>query len=463
MKKSIGLRVFVFLGILGVITLLISMCGIFALQGAEEDMRVIIAEYQANSAAHTAAMDATIQEHAIDELQVMVSNRTVLTVLYVIFAVVTFFLALNISFTVSRPSKSASKTIQGMVDKLERGESDLTERVTVKGENEVARMGRCINAFVENLQSTVGAIRSQSLELDKTVAEMTQNVQDSNENAAGVSGVMQELSARMQEISATISQVTVGAQEVLEAAEFIKNQAEQGHVFVDQVKDRAVKINGSVKESKENTTTMIAEISEQLNAAIDNSKSVNEINVLTGDILNISSQTNLLALNASIEAARAGDAGRGFAVVADEIRVLADSSRETANSIQIISKNVTDAVTELAKNAEIMVNYINSNVLTEYDEFDDMAGQYHRDADNMAQMLSKFLESAVGLENVMGKMVGGIESIGGAIQESANGTGEAAQSAALLVESMQSIQEEAEENREIARRLRKQVEKFKKI
>ena len=463
MKKSIGLRVFVFLGILGVITLLISMCGIFALQGAEEDMRVIIAEYQANSAAHTAAMDETIQEHAIDELQVMVSNRTVLTVLYVIFAVVTFFLALNISFTVSRPSKSASKTIQGMVDKLERGESDLTERVTVKGENEVARMGRCINAFVENLQHTVGAIRSQSLELDKTVAEMTKNVQSSNENAAGVSGVMQELSARMQEISATISQVTVGAQEVLEAAEFIKTQAEQGNGFVDQVKERAMKINDSVKDSKESTTTMIAEISDQLNAAIENSKSVNEINVLTDDILNISSQTNLLALNASIEAARAGDAGRGFAVVADEIRVLADSSRETANSIQIISKNVTDAVSELAKNAEIMVSYINSNVLSEYDEFDDMAGQYHKDAENMAYMLGKFLESADSLENVMGKMVGGIESIGGAIQESANGTGAAAENAALLVESMQSIQEEAEENREISRKLRKQVEKFKKI
>ena len=97
-----------------------------------------------------------------------------------------------------------------MVEKLEKGESDLTERVDVKGENEVARMGRCINAFVENLQNTVGIIRSQSLELDKTVAEMTKNVQNSNENAAGVSGVMQELSARMQEISATISQVTIG-------------------------------------------------------------------------------------------------------------------------------------------------------------------------------------------------------------------------------------------------------------
>ena len=267
----------------------------------------------------------------------------------------------------------------------------------------------------------------------------------------------------MQEITATISQVTMGSQEVLEAAEFIKNQAEQGNGFVDQVKDRAMQINDSVKVSKENTTKVIAEISEQLNAAIENSKNVNEINALTGDILNISSQTNLLALNASIEAARAGEAGRGFAVVADEIRVLADSSRETANSIQVISKNVTDAVTELAKNAEIMVDYINSNIITDYDEFDSMAGQYHKDADNMAYMLGKFLESAESLENVMGKMVGGIESIGSAIQESAQGTDAAAENTSRLVESMSRIQNEAEGNREISYKLRRQVEKFKRI
>lgn len=463
MKKSIGLRIFVFLTILGVITFLIGICGITALQGAEQDMRAIIEGYQSDPALHTAAMDEIIQVHAIEELQVMVTNRTVLTVLYVIFAIVTVSLALNVSFAVSRPAKSASKTIRGMVEKLEMGEADLTERVAVRGENEVAQMGRGINAFVERLQSTVSAIQNQSKELDKTVASMTSSIQESNENASNVSGVMQELSARMQEISATISQVTIGAQEVLEAAEFIKQQAEQGNGFVDQVKDRAMKINESVKESKTNTTTMIAEISEQLGAAIENSKNVNEINVLTGDILNISSQTNLLALNASIEAARAGDAGRGFAVVADEIRVLADSSRETANSIQVISKNVTDAVSELAKNAEVMIDYINSNILTDYDEFDGMAGQYHKDADNMAYMLGKFLDSAESLENVMGKMVGGIESIGGAIQESAQGTGAAADSTTRLVESMTSIREEAEQNREISKKLRKQVEKFKRI
>lgn len=463
MKRSIGLRMFVFLGILGVITLLIGMCGIFALQGAEEDMRAIIEGYQSDPSIHTAEMEDIIKVHAVDELSVMVTNRTVLTVLYLIFVVTTVSVALNISYSVSRPAKKASKTISSMVEKLEQGEADLTERVEVKGENEVARLGMGINAFVERLQKTVSAIRNQSVELDKTVASMTGSIQDSNENATGVSAVMQELSARMQEISATISQITVGSQEVLEAAEFIKGQAEQGNGFVDQVKDRAIKINDSVKESKENTTKMITEISEQLEAAIENSKNVNEINALTGDILNISSQTNLLALNASIEAARAGDAGRGFAVVADEIRVLADSSRETANSIQVISKNVTDAVSDLAKNAEIMIDYINRNIITDYDEFDGMAGQYHKDAESMAYMLGKFLESAESLETVMGKMVGGIESIGGAIQESAQGTGAAAENTSHLVESMNSIREKAEENREISRKLRRQVEKFKRI
>ena len=463
MKKSIGLRMFVFLGILGIITLLISMCGIFALQGAEEDMRAIIESYQSSPELQTTAMNEIIQVHAIDELEVMVTNRLVLTVLYVLFAVITVSLAVNVSFTVSRPSKSASKTIRSMVEKLELGEADLTERVAVKGENEVAQMGRGINAFVEQLQKTVSAIQKESEELDKTVAGMTASIHESNENAAGVSGIMQELSSRMQEISATISQVATGSQEVLESAGFIKEQAEQGNGFVDQVKDRAMQINGSVKESKEKTTRMIAEISDQLNAAIDNSKSVNEINALTGDILNISSQTNLLALNASIEAARAGDAGRGFAVVADEIRVLADSSRETANSIQVISKNVTDAVSELAKNAEIMVEYINSTILADYDEFDGMAGQYHKDADNMAYMLGRFLENAESLEQIMGNMVGGIERIEGAVLESAKGTGVAAENANLLVESMGSIREEAEENREISRKLRKQVARFKQI
>lgn len=463
MKKSIGKRVMVLLTILGVIVFLMGVCGIFAIAGAEDDMEIIIAAYQSNEHLQTPEATEVIRVHAIEELEVMKTNRTVLSGMFIIYILGSVASILIIYLTVAKPAKKAGKTINSLVEKLEQGEGDLTARIDVKGKDEVAQLGRGINAFIERLQKTVSAIQKQSLQLDRTVENMTASIQNSNENAAFVSGVMQEQAARMEEISATISQVTIGAQEVLGAAEFIKQQAEQGNGFVDEVKDRAVRINDSVTESKENTNRMIAEISTQLGIAIENSKSVNEINALTGDILNISSQTNLLALNASIEAARAGEAGRGFAVVADEIRVLADSSRETANHIQVISKNVTDAVSNLAENAEIMIKYINGNILSDYDTFDDMAGQYHKDAGSMAELLAKFLESAEGLKEIMDKMAGGIESINGAIEESTQNAAAAADNTALLVDSMNSIQNEAEDNREISRKLRRQVEKFKKI
>ena len=97
------------------------------------------------------------------------------------------------------------------------------------------------------------------------------------------------------------------------------------------MQQRATELEQNAIDSRKTTGDMVGEIIEKLKKAIDNSRSVEQVENLTNEILSISSQTNLLALNASIEAARAGEAGKGFAVVADEIRKLADSSRETAN------------------------------------------------------------------------------------------------------------------------------------
>ena len=138
-----------------------------------------------------------------------------------------------------------------------------------------------------------------------------------------------------------------------------------------------------------------------LKRAIEDSKSVDRVNDLTGEILNISSQTNLLALNASIEAARAGEAGKGFAVVAEEIRQLADSSREAANNIQTINNMVTNAVKELIKDSSELVKYINESILPDYDNFVDSGKQYNLDATHVNEVVDHFDEQAVELNRLI--------------------------------------------------------------
>ena len=96
------------------------------------------------------------------------------------------------------------------------------------------------------------------------------------------------------------------------------------------MKVRANELEETAVKNGDNANQIISEIVESLENAIEESKSVDKVNDLTMDILNISSQTNLLALNASIEAARAGEAGKGFAVVADQIRNLAEQSAKSA-------------------------------------------------------------------------------------------------------------------------------------
>ena len=100
---------------------------------------------------------------------------------------------------------------------------------------------------------------------------------------------------------------------------------------------------------------------QRLEKAIEESRSVNQVNSLTEDILSIASQTNLLSLNASIEAARAGEAGKGFAVVASEIGNLANSSADSVAHISKLIDEVRDLVDDAVKQAGNSAEDINES------------------------------------------------------------------------------------------------------
>ena len=282
--------------------------------------------------------------------------------------------ALIVAFLIStrkvvNPIVKTNKELKEISALINDNNGDLTKRVNVKSSDEIGQLAQGINQFLDILQNTIGKIVEGSKNLDNMINSVGENVTVSNDNAQDVSSAMEELSATMQEIAATIQTVNDNTESVGKNVVDIADKTGEINNYSQDMRERADSLAKSADENKRTTDEMVGNIVGTLKKAIEDSKSVERVNELTGEILNISSQTNLLALNASIEAARAGEAGKGFAVVADEIRQLADSSRDTANNIQAINEHVTSAVYQLIDNSNKIIKYIEETILADYDSF----------------------------------------------------------------------------------------------
>lgn len=358
---------------------------------------------------------------------------------------------------------NATSQLNGIISKIKSNQGDLTERIKVKTQDEIGQLVKGINSFIDELQGILCTIRNESDNMEVLANNIGNSIQNSNDNAGSISATMEQLSASMEEVSASLDKISSSSNGVLDSAQSISDKAKDGANFVKEVKNRAEDVKSATVKSKDSTNKMISDIRGILEKAIENSRSVENINALTEKILSISSQTNLLALNASIEAARAGEAGKGFAVVADEIRELADNSRETANSIQEISSMVTQAVAQLSGNADEMLRFIDTTVIADYDNFVNIAQQYHNDVDNMDGILQEFYASASDLADTMSGINESIYDINSAVDESAQGVSMAAGSTSQLVKELVSIKADIDSNTEISDKLQNEVKRFKNI
>lgn len=364
---------------------------------------------------------------------------------------------------VVKPAKTATNHLNAIMDGINRGEGNLTERLTVKSKDEIGQLAIGINAFLDQLQDIMIKLRGSSQGMNEQVNNINASIITSEGSASDVSATMEEMSASMEEIAATLDTIAAESRGMMDSVQGMKDLAKEGVHVTDVIKEKAEGIRKDAMVSKENTIQMIDDNKQLLETAIENSRSVDKINELTNDILGIASQTNLLALNASIEAARAGEAGRGFAVVADEIRDLAERSKDTANNIQEISALVTDAVEALAGNANDMLGFIDGTVLADYDKLVDVANQYYADADTLDEMMDVIDDKSTEIETNISSINEGIDGINTAVDESAQGVTNVADSASQLVEMLGNIRSDAENNRAISDELSHEVAQFKHI
>lgn len=384
-------------------------------------------------------------------------------VLVILFLLILVGVIAVVIITVAKPAEKSGALLRQIVNGIENNEGDLTERIPVSTRDEIGQMVMGINGFIEQLQSIMQKLQRESHQMMVSSEKVHREIDESNQSAGSVSAAMEQMSASMEEISATLGQLATGSDNILEEIKAITGEVDDGMQLVVDIRGRAQDMHQNTVESKESVGQIMSDIRKTLETAVDNSRSVEQIKELIGEILNIASQTNLLALNASIEAARAGESGKGFAVVADEIRLLADSSRDTANNIQSISNQVTEAVERLADNAENMLHFVDEKVMKDYDGFVDIVEQYEKDADSVNDILTGFSRSTGGIRQTMQSMNIGINNIVVAVDESAKGVTSVAESTVSLVESITQIQRETENNQEISLKLGSEVNRFKKV
>ncbi len=238
------------------------------------------------------------------------------------------FITIIVRKFISRPLE---RTV-AMLDDIAQGDGDLTMRLDVNGEDEIGRLSRSYNDFVEKIQiliqkiagdtgtlavssealsrtstdmtSTADAMQSQSAQVKSATGEMSSNLTSVSGSADAMSGVVNTVATAVEEMSASLSEVA-------------KNCAQASSIAADA-------------DSKARRT---GETMGQLNT------SSLEIGKVLDTISDIADQTNLLALNATIEAASAGEAGKGFAVVANEVKELA---KQTAVATEEISRQIDE-------------------------------------------------------------------------------------------------------------------------
>lgn len=364
---------------------------------------------------------------------------------------------------VIHPLADTNREINEIISEIDNRQGDLTRRVTITNNKEVASVGGGINAFMAKLQEIFRMISSNSKDLEGVVNEVRESVQTSNGSVSDLSALTEELSATMQDISDNASRINENTESVAGEVKSIAEKTIEINQYTKEMKEHAEAMEHAARENMDTTGAKVNDIVSVLSQAIEDSNSVNQVDNLTNDILNIASQTNLLALNASIEAARAGDAGKGFAVVASEISQLAAASQEAANNIQSINAIVITAVHNLADNANGLVEYMNEKILPEFQKFVESGGAYHDKATFIEGVMADFEAKTDSLQNSMDEIANSVNTISHAIEEGVSGVVSAADSTQVLVSDMDKISKKMDENFAIAEGLKKETSVFTKL
>ena len=397
-------------------------------------------------------------DYDASEINARIDTTNVRTIIITLICLAVALVILNIA--VGMIIKHLNAVDDKLYD-LVNNEGDLTQQLNVKTGDELENIANNVNALLAHIRGIMLNISHNSGILNDSSQKVVNNLSEAQVSISEVSATMEQMSASMQETNASLDQINHSVNETYDSVENISAQASERSENSKQIMGNVRVVYDEAKQEQEQAKASAVQMADNVRDKIEKSKAVEEINTLTDNILSIASQTNLLALNASIEAARAGDAGRGFAVVASEIGNLAMSASQTAGRIQTVSREVIEAVNELAGEAGNMIEFMDVTAMQGYKKLLEICDKYLSDVDNMNRTMQSFAVKSGSIRSNMDFVRDSIGALDIAVSESTSGITNVTEKAVDLANSVSDIGEEAHANMDISNDLNKEVGKFK--
>lgn len=317
----------------------------------------------------------------------LVGLRNLMIIFSIISILVLCVLIERVTHVVIRPVKEMTRVITSMAS------GDFTVSMKVKGNDEIAVMGRSVEHFIASMKEMIRQMGHVSDRLEKQ-AGSSKNVSGEMNSAANIQ------SQSMTELNATVDQLSVSVNEIAQNATQLAGVVADTKEDSDKVEDK-MRTTVEVSEKGKADMESVGNALHNIEISIHNlEEAVDKVGTASGEIVDIikligdiAEETNLLSLNASIEAARAGEAGRGFAVVASQIGVLAKNSADSVAHITSLINEINGLVDDAVKQAGNSASDIESS-----------ADLIHTAVDTFDQIFQNIQETSHLIEDVVEKI-----------------------------------------------------------